>query len=332
MYKFNSPKKRIDWIFEQYSDPNLLTIEDFVEQVNVCYYKYSVDLYQDRYVEDIEEQYRGVFNKLNLADDHDLVIVDIGGGAGFEFEQISKNNISYKKYYYIEPDSAMVEKFSDRHEIGRERVNVCHGQFADFAKVIAEENNKLIIINSCFHHLIWVGEFLDLIKTSTEEGDLLLICHEPVNNYSKSPMIYLNYFLRFCFTDIVPRKLCIWHSARAKKNRNRWTQINEELIATKIFRRRVSPLMIRRIIDYGANNKGDWKLLKIPREYDEGFWTPEDIRGYLGDGFKLVYFDTYRHLGDSGSNRVIQWLNKFLANYFHEGGSAFCIALEKDSK
>ena len=330
MYKFNSQKKRIDWIFEQYSDPVLLTVEDFVERVNVCYYKYSVDLYQDRYVEDIEQQYMVIFNKLNLAVKPDLVVVDIGGGAGFEFEQFLKKNISYNKYYFIEPDAEMVAKFSDKFDIAQTRVKVCKGQFTDFAQEIAEEKNKLIIMNSCFHHLIWVGKFLSLIKTSMQKGDIFLICHEPVNNYSKSPLMLFNYLIRFFVTDIVPRKLGVWHSERSKKNRSRWDKINEELLETKVLRKRVSPLIIRRIIDYGANNKGDWKLLNIPKEYDEGYWTPADIRGYLGDGFKSIYFDTYRHFGDGGENRVIQWLNQVFGNFFHNGGSAFCIALKKD--
>ena len=330
MYKFNSPQKRIDWIFEQYSNPTLLTVEDFVERVNVCYYKYSVDLYQNRYVEDIEGQYRDIFDKLNLVVKPDLVVVDIGGGAGFEFEQILKNNVNYNKYYYIEPDAEMVAKFSDKFDIAKTRVKVCKGQFSDFAQEIAEEKNKLIIINSCFHHLIWVGEFLDLIKTSMQKGDLFLICHEPVNNYSKSPLILFNYLIRFFCTDIVPRKLGVWHSERSKKNRRRWDKINEELLEAKVLKKRVSPLIIRRIIDYGANNKGDWKLLHIPKEYDEGYWTPADIRGYLGDGFKSIYFDTYRHFGDGGENCVIQWLNQVFGNFFHNGGSAFCIALKKD--
>ena len=95
-----------------------------------------------------------------------------------------------------------------------------------------------------------------------------------------------------------------------------------------VFNQSVKPLIIRRIIDYGANNKGDWKYLSIPTAYDEGYWLPTDIAKYFNEDCSLCFFNTYRHLGDAGNNNVLRFLNRLLSSLFKKGGALFAWCLK----
>jgi len=91
----------------------------------------------------------------------------------------------------------------------------------------------------------------------------------------------------------------------------------------------MSPLLIRRIIDYGVGYKKDWETLRVPEEFNEGFWNVEDLSAYLGTEFSLSYFKTYRHLGDSRGNFVLKVINRLLGVVFNRHGTNFIAVWEK---
>ena len=177
--------------------------------MNQSYYKNSIELYQQRYVHDIEEQYSKLFLELDIANKPNLVIVNIGGGSGSEYSQFIKNKISFDQYHYIEPDAFMADKFQKLFNINKSNSNVfIHNKpFDQVSDQISSVPNKIILMNSCFHHFIWVKEFLDLIKSSMHPGDYFVVCHEPNNSYANSLLMYINYFARFIFTDFLLRRL-----------------------------------------------------------------------------------------------------------------------------
>lgn len=85
----------------------------------------------------------------------------------------------------------------------------------------------------------------------------------------------------------------------------------------------MSPLFIRRIIDYGVGYKKNWETLSVPGEFSEGFWNVDDSSGYLGPAFSLSYFKTYRHLGDSRGDFVIGVINRLLGGVLKRQGTNF---------
>ena len=91
----------------------------------------------------------------------------------------------------------------------------------------------------------------------------------------------------------------------------------------------MSPLTIRRIIDYGVGHKNDWKSLNIPDKYNEGFIDAGDISSYLGKNYERIFYQTYRHLGDSNGNIIIENLNKIFKFLFKNHGTNFVSVWKK---
>jgi len=331
MYRFHAQTRRIDWLFEQFATSAVGGAREFVKIVNRVYYKHSVHGYVMPFVDDIRHQYRLMINELRLAQRDDLTVVNVGGGSGFEYEQLLANRMRWKRYFFIEPDEEMLALFRSRHRPSDRDVRLCLGTFDQFIDQLKQYENKLIILHSCLHHIIWIEQFLDDVKRCMNVGDYLVLCHEPNNDYLWSPFMFLNYAVRSATTDILPRKLGIWKSSHARNDGQPWTNINDELLDLGAIARPLKPLAIRRIIDYGVGTKGDWKLLNIPRDADEGHWTPVDLAEYLGPSYETVYLNTYRILGYPGTSRLIERLNHNLERFFRFSGSVFCCVFERRS-
>lgn len=331
MYRFNSKFRRIDWLYNQYAGPSVRDAEHFVTLVNRAYYKHSIDLYHERYVHDISIQYQALFGALGLKNRSDLVIVDVGGGTGFEYDQFVLHGIQWNRYFYIEPDQGMANTFEAARDLSDKRVTICCGALERFVKEVSDYHNKVIILSSCLHHMIWIERFLDHARQCMRVGDLLLLCHEPNNGYFLSPLMILEYFMRSATTDVLPRKMGIWKSTRMRADDQRWKRIDRELTSAGVTNGSLKPTVIRRMIDYGVATHGDWNALNIPSEYDEGHWTPRELADYLGASFKTLYLRTYRHLGDPGINGLIRLLGLVVERACRRWGSVMCLALQRTS-
>ena len=201
---------------------------------------------------------------------------------------------------------------------------------------MAEENNrigsKLIVLNSCLHHFIQIEDILSLIKQSLDKGDLFFLSHEPNNDYTKSTLGLFRLIFRFLFTRaIIDRVLRV---LRLDTNDNfdaRWSNINQELLDAGAIKKRMKPLVIRRIIDYGVNTKDDWKLIRIPNDWNEGYWTPATVEVFFGDDYTVEYFNSYRHFGDDYGSNFIKYFNNVFSKIFHGGkkGSVFSMVIQK---
>ena len=65
------------------------------------------------------------------------------------------------------------------------KISFHNGFFSEIVDEIKEKPNKLLIINSALHHVIWLEEMLDDIKASMRSGDMFILGREPNNNYSR---------------------------------------------------------------------------------------------------------------------------------------------------
>jgi SAM-dependent methyltransferase len=328
-YRPDAPRRRIDWFFQQYAAPAASDLAEFVRRVNSAYYRHSAHFYDERYVADIVRQYGRLCKSLPFRGRTDLHVVDIGAGTGFEYEQLVKNQVGWKKYFFIEPDSEMIRQFQAKSDLPQRDVEIVQGTFADFFPQAPTYRNKLILMNSCLHHVIDVGEFLDQVNQAMHPGDDFAICHEPYNPYSWSPLMVAGYLWRAATSDLVLRKLGLRQSAEARKDQERWRQINQELLTRGVIHKPMPPLAIRRVIDYWVGSKGDWRWLDIPLEFNEGFWSPADLQQRLGPTFQTVYFRTYRHLGDPGRSRFGALMNRALEGVLASAGSVFFLVVQK---
>jgi len=333
MYKFETNKRRINWLYKSYCNTEDYSTEEFIRLINEYYYKHSAGLYKSRYIRDIEDQYVKMFKKLGLHERKvELNIVNIGAGQGFEYHQFQKNNVYFNRYYFVEPDSSMIDIFKTR--IADNRLELINKLFT---RTLADDfqslENKVIVMNSCLHHFIRIDDFLNLIKSTMSEGDTFVLSHEPNNSYSESLLRYPVYFIKLFFSLSVFYKIGLLKNNETILSTERWKKINADLVKIGILKRDVRPLVIRRIIDYGVNTKNDWKLLNIPASHNEGHWTPKTIIDFFGEQFTVKHFSTYRHFGDSNGNPVLAFLNYVSSNVFHRSkkGSVFNIVLEKRS-
>ena len=330
MYKFKTNKRRITWLYETYCNTNDYSIEDFISLVNKYYYKHSASLYKSRNIEDIENQYVKLFNKLDLQKKEELNIINIGSGQGFDYYQFQKNNINYNKYYFIEPDSNMIDSF--KNSVTDNRLEIINKLFTkSLAKDFQSLSNKVIVMNSCLHHFTQINDFLNLIKSTMSKGDIFILCHEPNNNYTKPFVSYLALIIKLFSSLAFFYKIGLLKNNETKASTKRWNNINNDLVKFGILKNSVKPLVIRRIIDYGVNTKNDWKLLNIPTSYNEGHWTPKTIIDFFNKEYIVKYFSTYRHFGDSNGNLVLSFLNYAYSNIFSKSkkGSVFSIVLKK---
>ncbi|MDB4603794.1 hypothetical protein OAH33_00415 [bacterium] len=330
MYKFTAKKKRINWLYKSYCNTVDHSLEDFIILVNKYYYRHSTSLYQSRNISDIEGQYFKVFDKLELQKRQEINVVNIGAGQGFDYRQFRKNNIKYKKYFFIEPDSIMIESFKDSAR--DDRLQIINSLFTEsLGEEIQSLRNKVLVMNSCLHHFTQIDDFLNLIKATMNKGDHFILCHEPNNTYNKSFLSYLAVFIKLFSSLAFFRKMGLSKNNETKASKERWDKINDDLVKLGILKQSVKPLIIRRIIDYGVNTKNDWKSLNIPSSYDEGHWDPKTIIDFFGDDFAVEHYTTYRHFGDSNGNLILGFLNNAYSKIFSRSkkGSVFGIVFRK---
>ena len=258
-------------------------------------------------------------------------VVDIGAGAGFEYDLLKSLSLEFSHFKYIKPSRDMIDIFMDR--VGAnldENITFHNGYFSDIVGQISEQNNKLLVLNSALHHVVWIEPMFDDLKSSMNSGDIFILGHEPNNSYSRV-FLLLQKLAKGLFTSSLLRKIPGF-SKTSRADSDRWKSINQDLVEKNIIVQKMSPLLIRRIIDYGVGYKNDWEKLGVPDKFDEGFWTINDLSDYLGPDFKLLHFNTYRHLGGSNGNFVLELFNNILRGMLKTSGSNFIAAWEKETK
>ena len=333
MYKFNNKLKRIDWFYKKYASTSI-SLEDFVLKVNESYYKYSAGLYAYRYTKDIEKCYSKMFSIINTEmNSENKHIVDIGGGTGFEYKIFKEHGVKYSEYDFIEPSYHMINEFKsylDLNEDKKVSLHNCH--LSERVPELMLMNNKVLIMNSALHHIIFIEDFLNNIKSSMNSKDLFILGHEPNNNNKYNAVMRLIQIItRAIFTSALLKRIPVIKNLFKNEaiNTKRWKNINQDLISANISSREIPPIAIRRIIDYGVGHKNDIQKFLIPKDSNEGFIGVSDVSFFLGDDYKLKFYSTYRHFGDSNGNFVIEFLNKAALIFTKHFGTNYVAVWEK---
>ena len=332
MYKFHKKIKRVDWFYENYAKTDDFSIDEFLRRVNESYYYNSAKLYSSRFIDDIQDAYSSMREELKIEDTKNKYnVINIGAGTGFDYNIFKNLNIQYDSYFFIEPSKDMIKEFLSRHNDNDDKkIVIKNNHFHEVLNDLRNKDNKFIFINSVLHHVIYIEKFLDDIKSIMNPDDILVIGHEPNNSYNPL-MFFLNLTFRAIFTSALIKKvpfLKIFYDNEVKSN-ERWEKINTQLLDEGVIIKKMSPLTIRRIIDYGVGHKKDWKRLNIPKDYNEGFIDVHDISKYLGNEYKRKFYITYRHFGDSNGNVVIESLNNTFKSILKNHGTNFLSVWKK---
>ena len=326
--KFDSStnrKQRIDWFYEQYANVNI-SVEQFIQGVNDVYYSVSASYYSSRYVDDIVVEYTKLIDVLNQhVELSDFQFVSIGGGQGFEYETISNLVKPLKSFTIIEPDKAMYAELLATSAAGDVRVHLYNCFFQEIKHKLSISNPKMIIINSVLHHIINLNSFIDDLKDIIHDDDILILSHEP--NNSCNLFYYKIGWLLKKFKVLLNRGISQQRPIAA--DIDRWNSINKILTEKGISRNTIPAIVIRRIIDYGVGYKRDLEKLSIPKLYNEGFWSFEDIKELLGPKYTNLYHNTYRHFGDPNNDKIVVSLNNFIQTLDKKNGTNFISAWSK---
>lgn len=331
MYKFDSKLRRADFFFKIKAGSEAFNVENFIDNINYFYYLHSANNYSKRYTDDIVDQYEALIKNLDLTKSNKkFSIIDIGGGSGFVLKIFEKLKVNYAKYLLIEPDANMIGLIKNEPVVSsNNNIAILQKKFEKSDLEQVDEYKKVFIINSALHHMIWVDECLSNIKSIMSPADILIIGHEPNNSYGKL-FLYVQFFLKLITSLKLFKKIGFIKKSKSEiDSLQRWENINNDLLKNKIIREKLTPFEIRRLIDYGVNNKDDAKKLKIPDEYNEGYIDINDLKFFFKDEFIIKYYSTYRLFGDSNGNLLISLLNNLFINLLPHSGSDYLVALEK---
>jgi len=325
--------RRLDYLYDCYAcDKENTSVEKFHDLVNNYYYKYAADLYTFPW--DLTQYYHEIFK--NLAPGCD--VIDIGAGTGFSYKLIRDIGYEYNKYWFVEPSKDM----SDRLDVDDPKLQIENGYIEScWDKLSFSNNKKIFIMNATLHHIIDLESFGAALRSNMNENDIFFLPYEPNNGYHLTLLGRFYKCVGFIAQPISSIKTIIRQSFFfkyykkyvAKPNSNipddHLSKSLQDLIDDNIVKDGFTREMIYATTDYGVYD--NWKGIKMPNEFNEGFYTLDNISKLLG--LEIVYLKTYSYLHDEdyGFFKKRNMLDGFLRNNFNKSGAFLCIALKKNS-
>lgn len=330
-------KRRLDYLYENYViDKQNVSIIQFVDLINKYYYKHAADLYTFSW--DLTELYADVLNEVGPGYD----IVDIGAGTGFSYNLIRSIGYDYSNYYYVEPSKVM----SDRLKNDDSKLVILNNYIEDcWIKLKINKRKKIFIMNSAFHHIIDLNKFSDELRNAMGEDDLFFIPYEPNNGYNNSVLALL---YRLIDTLVSPKNTILYvvrklgisktllklksviRKVLGKSDLNVPSHLSlsiNDLVNENIVSSSFTEEMLYAVVDYGVFD--NWKKIKIPDDYNEGFFTFNNIDKILK--MQVVYSKTYTF--QYGANfkmyKFRQLIDKKIRRFFPKSGKKICMAFKK---
>lgn len=330
-------KRRIDYLYEEFvPDKQSYTMNMFIDLINKSYYKFAADEYTFPW--DLRSYYVDVLAKLEPGFD----IVDIGAGTGFSYDLVRSIGYCYSNYYFVEPSKNM----SDRLKSDDPRLVIINDYIENsWNDIKSNKNKKLFIMNAALHHIIDLDKFAKDIRDSMNDSDIFFIPYEPNNGYQRS---FLAYLFSIINTLKNPKSIVTGFAAKlhllstlqkmrrsvnkflgkiADSETNSLTKSLNDLVNSKIVTSQFTEHMIYAITDYGVYD--NWKGISIPNEFNEGFYTLDNINKILGLHVFYVKTYTYQQPKDLNSNKLAQFIDKKLRPIFPTSGAFICMALKK---
>ena len=333
----DSFKTRLDYVYENYAiDKENVSTMQFVDLINKYYYKHAAALYTFPW--DLRAFYTDVLNEAGPGYD----IVDIGAGTGFSYDLIRSIGYDYSNYYYVEPSKVM----SDRLKNDDSKLIILNNYIEEcWEQLRKKKGKKIFIMNSAFHHIIDLNKFSDELRSAMGEDDLFFIPYEPNNGYNNSVLAIL---YRFMDTLVNPKNIILYAARKlgilktllklksvirkvlGRRDLNVPSHLAmtlSDLVNENIVSRSFTEAMVYAIVDYGVFD--NWKKINMPSEYNEGFFTHNNIDEIVK--MQVVYSKTYtfQYMPTFESYKFRQLLDNKMRIFFPKSGKKICMAFKK---
>ena len=290
-YKYNKNKAglRLHYLASILKHRRLSDLS-FHDLINNLYYYHFSDIYIKRQTSIITKTIRE-FNWNEIKNPF-LSVYDIGSGEGFIYKTLSETNLEFSKFYNCDPYQ---DEFFESKKVINLKINIKN----TIPKIQEEANQSLVTLCSSLHHMIKPSNDLFEIVNHLKPKDYLFIAHEPINSYL-SAASHLVFTLIIRILNIL-KPLNIDESVRKLK----FNKIIEDLQSKNILNKKakITPLHIRRLVDYQVGYKFDFLKLFIPKKYNEGYWSLEDTKTILiKNKMKLIAIKKYPYFTSKYKN------------------------------
>jgi ubiquinone/menaquinone biosynthesis C-methylase UbiE len=326
---------RAEYMYDKFCLDKSLTPEAFVDSVKNAYYKYDSEVYGQRDL--TKNSFGKIFNDVFSKKEGGKVIVDIGAGTGEVYRMIKQSEYDFIKYIYIEPFSSMIEMFEDKANS-----NICivndYFDSGSCAEILSNNNefNKIFLISAVLRTVADMTGFLSCLKKNLKKGDIIFLPLEPNNQYfgkhykfaliSMLPIrIYhkiKSIFLRMLSFDNMDKSIMDSEVNMTSQDKS-ITHLKDNNIVTDKFRKE----MMYAFVYY--NNFYCWRNIDIPEEYNDGFFTIDQVSEFLDCQISSFNTRNYMYALQTGFSFADQAIENILHYFFPKSGATFIAVLKK---
>jgi ubiquinone/menaquinone biosynthesis C-methylase UbiE len=321
---------RAEYLYNTYCLDKALTPQTFVESVKTAYYKYDAYGYQPDYVKTLKPSFSAFLQNLSEGG----VIVDIGAGTGASYWLVKNSEYEFSKYYFVEPFQSMIDQFDDKNN---SKVVIVNDYFESkkCTELVREvKKPKIFIMCGVLRILDNINEFIDILKQNMQQGDKFFLPVEPNNEYfGKYYKFMLTIMIPYIITVRVYRKVkqlllkVNKHNKGDQDNVDGMTKVLHNLQKAGVVNDKFTTTMLYAIVNY--NNYLCWRSIDIPDQYNEGFFTIDQVAERLG--CKVTQFNsrTYLYGVSFGVPILDNYIENILKKIFPNKGSTFSAVMTK---
>jgi len=299
-FKYNKNKSgsRLSFIANKYKNREI-SKEEFLDYVNKEYYKQFSIFYKERETSNIKNSLNTIVKKLKEYKFDN--IYDIGAGEGFINKFINNGKITYGRFLNCDPYQKPSIKDNKSEHL---RID-----FEESIKIIKNNNaQNLITLCSTIHHMTNPYSQLNNLISGMKKNDMLLLAHEPINTISSSISHIIMKITSIIIDFFIKEK-----STLKKIKTNKYLTIINSLIKKGIIKKKLTPLEIRRLVDYQVGYKLDYLKIAIPKSENEGYWSKKDTFELLLErNFEIIILEEYPYISTE-----IKIYKKFINNIFY---------------
>lgn len=188
------------------------------------------------------------------------------------------------------------------------------------------EGKKIFVMCAVFRTLDNVNRFLNILDQCMQQGDKLFLAIEPNNEYFGKyyKLMAPFFFIKKVYNKV--RQLLLLKSKNKLDNFNYKDPLDKSiqfLRETGVVNDDFNKEMLYAIVYY--NNYLCWKNINIPEQYNEGFFTIDQVVERLS--CEVTRFNTWTYL--YGISSPDNWIEKILNKFFPNNGSTFGALLTK---
>jgi len=304
--------------------------KEFVIRVNKIFHDVEAAAYTSEHPEifELEQQRWQVLSVKFFKTGKPLRILDLGSGTGFVPLEIGPYLKAGDEVICADVSEKMLERCRENLERRNFKNKFNYLKLEDQRLAIEDQSVDLVTLNSVLHHLPQTAESLAEVSRVLKPGGLLIIAHEPHQDFFKHKFLWFNYKLwrvltgsRFLMEAIMKRlglkKLFDEKFQDQSGYTPKLEKVNQQLIAEGLISEPLSPWKMGKIVDYYSAT---------------GFSVKEILKAYL-PGYQMIFFETYNHLYRvfmyAHRNLILKWYNGLLSKLFPKNGATFTAVFKK---